>query len=275
MSWGLVLSGGVACGIANGGVLETLEASNLKPDYIAGSSMGAIIGALYAFGVPIETIHTLSLELSPLSLATFSSTPFKQGLHSGFLHQAIRKKLSPLIDGATIGDCKIPFVCIAGRVKEPLEWQRILKEGFIDYAAERIEKEVFASDVSLLDAITASSAMPVIFEPAKIHGKEYIDLLNFGAIPARTLRDMYQPDIVIGTNTNPDYGDLITYLPKGWREFLAEGNKSLEESKAACDLLIEPAMPYASYRFDKADAFWAAGKSAAEDKIQKIELMLH
>jgi NTE family protein len=274
MTWSLVLSGGVACGIANGGVLEALEEAHMKPDIIAGSSMGAIIAALYAYGIPIANIKDLTKELSPLSIVKLSSAPFQKGLHSGLLTQRIEEKLGPLLGNARIRDCKIPFLCVAGCVTKPVEWHRIINEGFTEYAATCIQQDTFDPEVRLIDAITASSAMPVIFAPARIADKEYVDLLNFGAIPSRTVRDAYHPDIIVGTNTNPDYGDLITFLPKGWQQFLQEGQKSLNESKAACDIVIEPNLPYGPLRFDKASDFWESGKRATEAMMPSVRSLL-
>lgn len=273
MSWGLVLSGGAACGFANGGVVEALSQNGLTPNYITGSSMGAIIGALYAFGVPVADIRALC-RVNPTEVAKLSEQPLKEGLHSGLLRQRLEDRLQPIIGDATLADCQIPFTCIAGRVRTPIEWLKIVQRGFVDRVLDAIEPYVFPPETRILDAILASSAIPVIFSPAKIGEDEFVDLVHFGGIPARTMRSAYAPDIVIGTDTNPRYGGIIKLLPPGWREFLEAGYAELQQSREACNLLIVPEQPFSPHRFDQAEAFWEAGKKATDQKIEEIRTLI-
>ncbi len=270
MTLGLALSGGIAAGIANGGVLEVLDREDIQPDCIAGSSMGAIIGALYAFGIPIGQIHALARTLSLTNIADWVGPSWKDGLHGGLLRQRLEEHLQPLVGDATLADCRIPFTCIAGHVKEPIRWSRILHDGFTQHALNCIEPYVFPPDTRLLDALHATSAMPVLFRPAEVNGELFVDLLSFGAIPSRTLRTVFHPDLVIGTDTNPDWQDATRFLPRGWSEFIAAGYASLDESKAACDLVIKPAQPHQPFRFDQAEDFWQAGVRAAEERMVEI-----
>ena len=59
---GLALSGGAAKGLAHIGVIKALEEAGIKIDYIAGSSMGALVGAAYASGVPIDTLEKIAIN---------------------------------------------------------------------------------------------------------------------------------------------------------------------------------------------------------------------
>ncbi|MDB4978294.1 MAG: patatin [Candidatus Peribacteria bacterium] len=274
MTWGLVLSGGVACGIANGGIIEVLEREKLRPSAVAGSSMGGIIGGLYAFGVPIEDIHALSKMLSFLKIVSMQKKPFQHGLHSGLFRQNFTDVIYPLIGDARIGDCQIPFLCIAGRVRQPLEWQKAFSGGLLEHAEKRIEKYIFPPDTKLLDALLATSAMPVLFAPVEVNGDMFVDLVNFGSIPTRTMRESYDPDRIIATNTEPGWQSVSGFLPKPLQEFTKAGYISLEESKRSCDLLIEPQKAYGPFRFDKAEAFWAAGKAEAEKRLEEIKICL-
>ncbi len=274
MTWGLVLSGGTAAGIANGGVLEVLDREQLRPDFLAGSSMGAIIGALYAYGIPVSTIHELTDRISLTNIAAWTGPTMKEGLHGGLLRQRIEEHLSPLVGDATIGDCRLPFVCIAGRVIKPIQWTKILGDDFLDHVRECIERYVFPSETRLIDAIVASSAMPMIFKPAEVNGQHFVDLIAFGAIPARTLQEIHHPQVTVCTDTNPVWEDVMDFLPTGWKEFLRAGYDSLEESKDACDLVIRPPQPHGPFRFDKAEDFWQAGMKAAEGKVEEMKKLL-
>lgn len=271
MTWGLALSGGAAYGLANAGILTVLEREGLKPNYISGSSMGAIVGALFALKGTTEFFAELTNSLTVRNVARWSDDPLKGGhLHGGIFSQELKKHVYDIVGEATVGDCAIPFVCIAGRVKKPIIWHKILLPGFADIVMECIEPVVFDAHTRLLDALMASSAIPVIFSPVKIGDREYIDLVHFGAIPARTLRSIHHPDILIGTNTAPDYTDLMKFLPKGWSEFLGRGYQELDKSIAACDLVIAPHLTHSPLRFDKASAFVKAGEVAALRSIQQL-----
>ncbi len=273
-SWGLVLSGGVAFGTANVGVLHALEKAGLRPDCLAGSSMGAIVGALWACGYSSEEMASICKELTIPAVATWSAQPFKNGLHGGLLRQRLTEHLEPLLGTKTIADCSMPFICIAGRVIKPVDWLKITRKTFIETLRESVEPYVFPPETRLVDALLATSAMPVIFSPVRIGNDSFIDLVGFGAIPSRTLRKECHPDVVIGTDTN-ETRSIPAFLPEGVRNFMAEGEKSLQESRDACDLLIVPALPKGqSWRFDKTLTFIDAGKTATEKRLPEIRELL-
>lgn len=275
MSWGLVLSGGAALGITNGGVLEVLEHEGLKPDCVAGSSMGAILGAAYALGIPVPVIHECVRKLTLRNVANLSSRPLKNGLHGGILRQNLEQHLGPLFQDARIADCVIPFVCVAGRVQSPIQWLHILKKGFSKEILDQVELHVFPPETKLLDAVLASSAIPVVFSPMEIDGQEFVDLCHFGPIPARSLKEVHHPDRIIATDTYPSYDVLMHLLPVGWKEFLQAGHAEAEKSKAVCDLLIKPTMPASLFRFDKGEAFWQAGRVAAEQSLSQMKALIN
>ncbi|MDD4627809.1 MAG: patatin-like phospholipase family protein [Candidatus Peribacteraceae bacterium] len=274
MSWGLVLSGGAAFGIANGGVIEVLEREKLKPDCVAGSSMGAIIAATYAMGIPVSELHACVRKLTLGNVACLSKHPLKGGLCGGILRQNLEHHLEPLLGDARIADCKIPFVCTAGRVKKPIQWLHILKKGFTEEILSGVEFHVFSPETRLLDAVMASSAIPVVFSPVEIDGKQYVDLCHFGPIPARALQSKCHPEKIIATDTYPTYEALRNFLPGGWNEFLEAGYAEIRKSKAVCDLLIKPVMPFALFRFDKGEEFWQAGKKAAAKCIADVRAII-
>lgn len=274
MKIGLVLSGGAAWGLANIGILDVLERNGFRCDCIAGSSMGAIVAGVYALGVPVSHLTDIATRLSLLDTARFADHPLADGLHSGVLRQKLEQVLVPLIGDARIGDCRIPFVCVAGRVRKPIEWQRILQPHFTDYFFASVESYTFPLETKMIDALLATSAIPVVFAPVRIGDHEYVDLVHFGAIPVRRLREMYMPDVVIATDTNPRYGRLRKLLPQPWREFLARGMEQLELDRRSCNLIIKPTMPYPVFRFDRAKEFIAAGHREAEARLPDLRQLL-
>lgn len=274
MKRGLVLSGGAAWGLANIGVLRTLEREGFSFDCIAGSSMGAIVAGAYALGISIDVIEDTAAKISLLNVASIAHPPFKQGFHGGLLRQKLEVILAPIIGNAKIADTKIPFVCIAGKVMKPVSWEKIIFPGFTEHFSERIIPHVFPPETRMIDALLASSAIPVVFAPVKIGSDEFVDLVHFGAIPARQLRALYAPDVIIGTDTNPRYGMLRRFLPAPWREFIDHGHSEIEADKQACDLVIEPRMPAPMFRFDRADDFIVSGQMAAEKRLPELRMIL-
>lgn len=268
--WGLVLSGGAAYGLANIGVIDVLERENLKPDYIAGSSMGAIVGAVYALGHPAQELHTIAAELDMLNVARLSKKPFKGGLHGGLFRPQLREILERHIGDATIADCTIPFVCVAGRVLDPVHWHKILRKGFVEHFLENVTPYIFPPETKVIDAILASSAIPVIFEPLELEGQKYVDLVHFGSIPSRIMRQTFGPDVIIATDTNPSYKALRKILPDAWDQFLQEGEKHLNRDREDADVLLVPEHPYAIFRFDRAEAFIVAGQKETQQKLPAI-----
>ena len=274
MSWGLVLSGGAAFGIANGGVLEVLEREALRPACIAGSSMGAIFAACYAFGVPVERMRTVIDALSLLNVARWSDHPLNEGLQGGFLHQELERHLKPLFGDALIADCMIPFVCVAGKLHGSIAWSHIIRKGFREEFEAAVSSHVFPPETKLMDAVAASSAIPVIFSPAQVSGERYVDLCHFGPIPARALKERFHPDSIIATDTHPTYDKLRKFLPPGWRDFLEAGDERIVLDKAACDIIIRADPPAALFRFDKGAAFWEAGRRAAEETLSTVKSLI-
>lgn len=273
-SWGLVLSGGAACGFANIGVLEVLHEAGLRPDCIAGSSMGAIVAAPYAMGHPPAVLRELAASVSPTSVARLTQAPLRDGLHGGLLRQHLDEHLAPLLGDARIGDCTIPFVCVAGRVGAPVRWHDILRPGFLEHLRQSVELHVFPPRTRLLDAVRASSAIPVLFSPATVDGAEFVDLVHFGPIPARSLRAVWAPEVVIGTDTQPRYDGVEPWLPPPLRRFLAAGREETQRSIDVCDLLLRPPLPATALHFDRGDEFADAGAHATRERLEEIRALL-
>jgi len=166
----LVLSGGAARGLSHIGVLEILERERIRPSFIAGASIGAIIGALYSLDPDIKNLYKKALEftsdpaLRDLGLQVFEKKEegsLLRRIQNYFNDKIIfaeflvkqsvigeEKALLPfskIFQAKTFADLKIPFACVA-----------------LDLISGR---EVILKEGKLKEAIYASSAMPGIFPP--------------------------------------------------------------------------------------------------------------
>lgn len=107
---GLALGSGAARGIAHIGVLKVLDAEGLAPDVIAGTSMGAMVGAFFAAGIPADEIERIALELDVQSLMGLGEVAIRKGaVFSGAKVEEFLRQHLP----ATFEELRIPFGCVA------------------------------------------------------------------------------------------------------------------------------------------------------------------
>lgn len=146
---GLVLSGGGARGFAHIGVLKVLEREGFRPDLVAGTSMGAIIGALYAAGHSPDTIHEFSRSLRWIDL--IDPNTFGPGLLKG---DKLGKALAEVLP-ETFEELGLPLAVTTTDIESGQ--QVILREG------------------DLVTAVRASSCFPGAFEPIEHQGRMLFD----------------------------------------------------------------------------------------------------
>ena len=156
---GLVLGSGAARGLTHIGVLKAIEESAIKIDYIAGSSIGALIGGAYAIGMPVEEIEKIALQTNwKLMAKIFSPTISLSSLtNTNYLSEF----LGTLFGNKTFNDLKIPFSAVTTDIQTG--------------------KMVVLDKGSLLLAIRASISIPIIFSPVTFGKYKLVDgwLVNF------------------------------------------------------------------------------------------------
>jgi NTE family protein len=179
---GLVLSGGGAKGLAHIGVLKVIEEAGVRIDYIGGTSMGAIVGALYASGYSAHQLDSIfkAIDFSmliqdeiPRRAKTFYErddsekyaltlpfdkfeVSFPKGISKGQnLYNLLSKLTSHVGEIDDFNELPIPFFCIATNIESG--------------------KEVTLNSGYLAKAITASGAIPTLFSPVQINDSIYVD----------------------------------------------------------------------------------------------------
>lgn len=217
---GLVLSGGGAKGLTHIGIIRALEENNIPIDYITGTSMGAIVGSLYAMGYSPDDMETLlksedfkrwysgeveekymyyfkknlptpeffnirfsfkdSLSLKPQFLPTSVVNPIQMNL----VFIDLYARATAACDG-DFDKLFVPFRCIASDVYN--KKQLILKRG------------------DLGDAVRASMSFPFMFKPIEIDSMLAYDGGIYNNFPTDVMREDFHPDIIIGSvvSTNP------------------------------------------------------------------------
>lgn len=211
---GLVLSGGGAKGLAHIGTLKALEENNIPIDYITGTSMGGIIGAMYAAGYSPAQIEKVALSSD---FQDWVSGRFKSDYSFFFQKQPV----NPSIVRAKLSvDTSLRMNFRSNLVNDiPLNFA--LLELFSQASA--IAKDDFdnlfvpfrcmVSDVlsqtsitvkkgSLAEAVRASMTVPLIYRPIKLDGKYVFDGGLYNNFPADVMKKEFNPDFMIGANVS-------------------------------------------------------------------------
>ncbi len=278
---GLVLSGGGAKGLAHIGALRVIEEAGVKIDYIGGTSMGAIVGALYASGYSATQLDSIFRNIDfeslisdelPRNVKTFYEKEdseryainlpfdnFKLTIPQGFsggqnIYNEMVKYLYHVKDINDFSKLPIPFVCIATNVEtgKPV----ILDRGYLP------------------EAIMASGTLPSLFEPATIDGKVLIDGGVVNNYPLEEVKKM-GADIIIGVDVQHALRDRSELLSA--TEILFQINNyrtvgDMVNKAASTDVYIKPDMSnYSVMDFDLDDEIIEKGKNAAEDKLGQLE----
>lgn len=278
---GYAFSGGGARGYAHIGILKVLEENGIRPDYITGTSMGAIVGALYAIGYNAAQIEELMLRLNWDSLLD-DVYPRKQ-LYIG------QKRWAPY--GAVnleIGNNwqpRLPSSVWVGNGLN-LELARIFAPAGdnMDFTALPIPYACVATDLlsgepvifsrgNLMQAVRASLSIPSLIQPFELDGHIYIDGGVSQNLPIKEVIGL-GADYVVGVKTNSglrsrnELGNLIQVLDQTINIGMTRNlNAGLED----CDLLLEPELEgYHSTDYNLAAQIIAAGEAYARDNLDRI-----
>jgi NTE family protein len=283
---GLVLGGGGARGSAHVGVLRVLEEQRIPIDYIAGNSMGAIVGGLYASGMsPAEIEHELkTIDWDDV----FNDDPPRP-------ERSFRRKrdddlylVKPRAGLSDEGEVKLPLAYIQGQ-KFDLQLSRLtlpvaqihdfnkLPIPFRAVAADvETGKEVVLQSGNLARSIRASMAVPGAFDPVEINGKLLVDGLVANNVPVNVARDMGADILIVVDVGSGLYKreqiktvfDVVAQLSN----VLSERNVELQlATLKPTDIFIQPELgKLGAGDFDKAGEGIAKGEAAARKLIPSL-----
>ena len=258
---GLVLSGGGAKGAAHIGVLKYIEEAGIPIDYIAGTSMGSIVGGMYALGYSSSEILDIISDLDwgrmisnqverrkisfnrklesvsqslivPFSINTdeeeLQSRSFRNSLPNGIvsgdnLINLFNSLAVGYSDSVSFNDLPTPFMCIATNL--------------INGEADILNKGVFTK------SLRASMAIPVLFDPVEIENTPYVDgglVCNFPAEQCRAMGADYIIGVSMspGLEDNPDNLSSILSQVKQLKEIITDKNN--DKYHELCDIFIRP-----------------------------------
>ncbi len=164
---GYALGSGSARGLAHIGVLKALEAAGVAPDVVTGTSMGAVIGSLYAAGHSVAEIERIALGFDVKSLISLADVTIRSGaLLSG---EKVEEFLAELLP-ASFADLRVPFGCVS-----------------TDLATG--ERVVHTSG-DLVQAVRASLSVPVVFMPVRAGDALLVDGFLTDPVPVSLAREL-------------------------------------------------------------------------------------
>ncbi len=245
---GVALGGGFARGIAHIGVLRVLEQNQIPVDFIAGTSVGALVAATYASGTPLTEMEGQGAETRFRDFGRW--TVSRMGMASNerledYLHKFTRARY--------FHELKLPL-CIV--------------------ATDLISGEsVHFTDGEIGPALRASCAYPGLFLPVEYRNHILVDGFLTETVPAEALRQL-GADIVISVHLEPG---LLHGKPRNTIEVISRSFSIIQMAatqrwRAATDILIEPDVHHVLWdEFAKTPQLVAAGGTAARAALPKIK----
>ncbi len=213
---GIALSGGSARGFAHIGVLKALDEHGMSPDIISGTSMGALVGVLYAAGHSPD--HILKLVKKD---KIYKMVSLRIGQNGFFELNSIRRILKEHIPEDDFSALAKPFYLSAANISDG-------------------RNEVKGEKGALFDFVLASCSVPVIIMPQIINGKTYIDGGLFDNLPSASIKDKCQTLIGVHVNYNGPMENLNGISEIVQRTFSLGIEQNVAESREMCDFIIEP-----------------------------------
>jgi NTE family protein len=247
-SVGLALGGGAARGFAHIGVLKVLHEEGIRPAFVAGTSVGSLVGSLYCAGYEWYEIRDITGKLRWKDLVQITFP--RKGLVKT---ENMEKLARELLGGKTFADLPIPFKAVTVDLSRGEEY--VIGEG------------------PVAPAVRASSSIPGIFEPLIQDDRVLVDGGVMNGVPADVVRDM-GADVVIAVDLNGEnrgYHPPDTLLDIILQSFMQMvRNNSLKGSEFS-DYLIQPDLTnFSYYNLSQVEPCIEKGEEAAREIIRQI-----
>jgi NTE family protein len=250
---GLALSGGAARGIAHVGVLQVLVEEGIRVRAVAGTSAGAIVGALFASGMPPEGIRALALETRWADL--FAVRLPRAGLLPG---DGLQRFLERVLPARTFAELTMPFVAVATDLE----------------TGERTD----LAEGDLPRAVLASCSVPVLLEPVTVGGRLLVDGGIASQLPVRALRGRIgaAPAVAVDVNVRGTEGSRLDtplhvalHLAMLWTDRRARDEASLADVLVGVDARGIPL-----HDLSQGEELFRRGREAARAALPAIRALV-
>jgi NTE family protein len=261
---GLALGGGYARGLAHIGVIELLEKEGIPIDLIAGTSIGALVGALYAHTLNISEIKKQAGQMDVAGVtALVDLTLPRSGIMGG---RRVTNFLHRMLSETRFEDLKLPLSCVATDIISG--------------------DEIVINEGSVLEAVRASISIPVIFSVLLKHGRYLVDGGLVNPVPVSVAKQM-GADFIIAVDVTPDKVERANYLkehsekkPPNIFQVMVQSiyittYLSARKDTEGADAIIHPHLVHiAPNEFYRAGEAILEGEMSAIDSLQDIKRKL-
>jgi NTE family protein len=249
---GMALGGGAALGWAHVGVLQALDARGIRPDLLAGTSAGAIVAALYAFGLAPDEIAPRVGELGWRRMSHLSLNSLGILSNEG-LEQAVEDAIGP----AQLEDAKLPVSVVAADI----------------HTGERVVLR--SGPVGL--AVRASACIPGIFVPVELGEHMLVDGGVVENVPVRAVREMGLPQVTVAVALMglTDFRPVRTLVGVLANAFDIAMDAAQDRELEDADIVIRPDLrEFTRWDTEARDEIIEAGRQAGQAAVPKIEKLL-
>jgi len=250
---GLALGGGAARGFAHIGVLQVLEEEGIKPQMVVGTSAGSVVAAFYASGKTGQQLQWLADTMDESQFTDWANPFTGRGMLRG---EALGKYINSQLNGMKIEDMKLPLGIVATDL--------------------RTGDGVLFRRGDVATAVRASSAVPSVFEPVRIAGKDYVDGGLVSPVPVRYAKQM-GADLVlaIDISSRPEDAKTSDMLKVLLQTFSIMGKSISQLELVQADVVVRPALPdIGSTEFSARKKSIEAGRAAMKQALPQLKALL-
>ena len=217
---GLALGGGAAKGFAHVGVIAVLEEAGLRPDYVVGTSAGSLVAALYASGKSSAELQKTAMSMEEAAITDWMLPLVGRGVFRG---DALGRFVNESVGGRLIEDMRIPLGVVATDLGSG---QAVLFQ---------------RGDTGT--AVRASSAVPAVFVPVKINGRDYVDGGLVAPVPVRYARQMgAELVIAVDISTAPEDSPTKDTLQIQLQTCSIMGKSINQHELREADIVVRPSL---------------------------------
>lgn len=217
---GLALGGGAARGFAHVGVIQVLEENGIRPDLVTGTSAGSLVAALYASGKTPTELERVAMGMDEVTLTDWALPILGRGLLRG---DALARYVSQAVDGRVIESMALPLGVLA-----------------TDLATGQ---GVLFRRGDVAQAVRASSAVPGLFAPVGIAGREYVDGGLVAPVPVQQAREMGAEVVVaVDISSAPEGNVAMGNIRVLLQTFAIMGQSINRHELATADVVVRPAL---------------------------------
>jgi NTE family protein len=248
---GLVLGGGAARGFAHVGVIQVLERHGLRPDLVVGTSAGSLVAALYASGMGGAELERTAMAMEEATLTDWTMPLMGRGMLRG---EALARYVRSAVKGKLIDQMPLPLGILATDLASG--------EGVVFRRGDAAQ------------AVRASSAVPGLFEPVNIAGRDYVDGGLVAPVPVPQARAM-GAEVLVAVDISSDPNGNSA---QGWLQVLLQTTAIMGQSinryamNAPDVVAVRPALSgVGSADFSARQRSIEAGRAAMEAAMPRLK----